>query len=134
MTGRLSRVAEVVGKVGAVGAGIGLVFMSLGVASGAISRYVFNNPLNWTEEFAGGLMIPLSFLPLLYVLILGKHFRVGIIANRFPRRVRDILLIVNSLLALAYGGFIVYEGVRLTQEHIYRQINYIFLPLPKIVT
>ncbi|GEM_PF-3377228 len=128
------RMVDRIGIVGAAFAGLCLLVMAFSVAAGAISRYVFSVPFNWVDEFAGALLIPLFFLPLLYVLILNKHIKVSIIANRLPRKLMQYILIINSLLALMYGGFLFKEGLRLTQQLVQYEVGFmVFNLLPQFV-
>ncbi len=130
----IRRIIDKIGIVGAAFAGLCLLVMAFSVAAGALSRYVFNKPFNWVDEFAGALLIPLFFLPLLYVLILGRHIKVNLIANRLPRKLMPYILIINSLLALIYGGFLFSEGLRLTQQLIQYEVDFfVFNLLPQFV-
>ena len=125
----IRRLIDGIGIVGAVSAGLCLLVMAFSVCVGTISRYAFNKPFNWIDEFAGGLLIPLFFLPLLYALILGRHIKVNIVVDRLPRKLVSYALIINSLLALIYGGFLFSEGLRLTQQLIQYETRYVTFDL-----
>ena len=129
--GWLDNAIDILGKLGAIFAGICLLTMTLGISAATISRYLFNRPWRITEEFSGALLLAVFFMALLYVLVLGRHIRVTIIFDRIPAKIRAYLLIINSLLATAYAGFIVGEGFRLVNQLIEYRVRYMMMPIPE---
>jgi TRAP-type C4-dicarboxylate transport system permease small subunit len=129
--GWLENAVDILGKIGAIFAGLCLFTMTFSISAATISRYLFNRPWGITEELSGVLLLAVFFMALLYVLVLGRHIRVTIIFDLIPAKIRAYLLIINSLLATAYAGFIVGEGIRLVNQLIEFRVSYLMLPLPE---
>lgn len=134
LIGWMENAIDILGKFGAVCAGTCLLAMTLGISAATISRYIFNRPWRFTEEFSGGMLLVVFFMALLYVLVLGRHIRVSIIFDRIPAKIRAYLLVTNSLLAAAYAGFIFGEGLRLVNQLIEYRVRYIMMPIPEALS
>ena len=130
----LDRVIGGMGIAGLVCAAFGILAMCIPIAVGTISRYLFLKPFNWIDEYAGALMIPVFFMSLLYVLRVDKHIRVGLVADRLPKKIVSFLGLTNSLLAAAYGAFLCYEGLRITLALYRDNAGYINFELPSFLT
>ena len=130
---KMDTVVDILGKIGAVAAGMALVVMTVLMASSTIARYLFGFSWHITEELTGLLLLYIWVMALLYVLVLGRHIRVSIIFDRLPTKVRAYLWILNSLLAAAYAGFIVGEGLRLLNELIKYNVKYMIMSIPEAV-
>lgn len=124
---------EVLGNGGAIVAGVSLLAMMLVISTASISRYLFSKPWNLCEELSGGLLLVMFFMALLYVLVLGKHIRINLVSDRLPAKLRTYLLLINSLLAAVYAGFVFYQGVGLTNELIEYNVRFLTLPMPEFI-
>lgn len=129
----LNRVIDGLGKAGIFFASLSILGMFIPIAAGAISRYIFNKPFNWIDEYGGALMIPCIFLSLLYVLRKDKHIRVNIIVSRLPHKVAVYLGMFNSLLTAGYATFLCLEGIRMTKELIHYNVGYMNFEVPMYV-
>lgn len=129
-----NRLLDGIAKGSIVFAGFIILVVSCVVATGALSRYIFSAPLAWMEEFAGSMMIPIFFLPLLYVLTKDRHIKIKLLTDHLPVKARSFLLLTSSLLALAYAGFVTYEGLRLVQKLIHYNANYVMIAAPQAVS
>lgn len=105
-----------------------------------IFRFVFNNPIGWTEELA-----VTCFVMMVYVGSIGatrndEHMKMELIINMFGPKGRLILLIIGDLvfaianLILAYGVFTVSlnlkkYGMATAMLHIPKWIPYMVLPV-----
>ncbi|HLJ63840.1 MAG TPA: TRAP transporter large permease subunit [Stellaceae bacterium] len=56
--------------------------------AGVVSRYVFHNPLTWTDELASILFLWLAMLGGVVALQRAEHMRLGAVAGVVPERVR----------------------------------------------
>ncbi len=128
---RMDAVVDILGKIGAVAAGLALVVMTVLMASSTLARYLFGTSWNFTEEFTGLLLLYIWMLGLLYVLVLGRHIRVSIIFDRLPARLRSYLWVLNSMLAAAYAGFVVGRGADLVSEHLRYDVGYTISRIPE---
>jgi len=75
-----------------------------------ISRYVFNQPLSWAEEFGSTLFVWLIMLGAALALKERQHFAVELIVDRLPAGWRkscvlfaNACALIASLLVLGYG-------------------------------
>ena len=55
----------------------------------------------------------------------------SIIFDRLPVKVRAYLWVLNSLLAAAYAGFVVVQGLDLVSKLIKRNVNYMIMGVPE---
>lgn len=66
-----------------------------------IFRYVFNNPLVWSEEISLVLLIWFGFLAISNELYEGNHMAIVMFYEKFPARVRWVIdLVQNVIVAL----------------------------------
>ena len=129
---RMDSIVDILGKIGAVAAGIALVVMTVLMASSTIVRYLFSTSWRFTEEFTGLLLLYIWVLAFLYVLVLGRHIRVSIIFDRLPVKVRAYLWVLNSVLAAAYSGFVVGLGANLVSDLIHYDVRFTISRIPEV--
>ncbi len=129
---RMDTVVDILGKIGAVAAGMALVVMTILMASSTIARYLFGFSWYITEELTGLLLLYIWVMGLLYVLVLGRHIRVSIIFDRLPVKVRAYLWVFNSALAAAYAGFVVGQGMVLVREHLKYNVHFTISRIPEV--
>jgi TRAP-type C4-dicarboxylate transport system permease small subunit len=82
-------------------AGLAVLAMTLIITLDVVMRYAFK-PTKWVEEFSTYLMAGLVFLGLAYTLKENAHIRVDFLMVKLPKRVRDWLGVINSILLLAF--------------------------------
>ena len=129
---RMDTVVDILGKIGAVAAGMALVVMTILMASSTIARYLFGFSWHITEELTGLLLLYIWMLGLLYVLVLGRHIRVSLVFDRLPVKLRAYLWVLNSILAAAYAGFVVGQGIALVSEHIQYNVHFTISGIPEV--
>lgn len=88
-----------------------LLSMLLAVFASFVSRYIFNAPLTWTEEFARYVMIWATFIAASYGVKTGAHITLDVLVIYLSERGNKILRIVSYLFALVYCGLIVFIGI-----------------------
>lgn len=96
-----------------------------------VSRYVFNNPIVWTNEFSGMLEMVVTMLALGFCVRTKSNITVNEIYNRFPPNVQHMVTIITNILCIfvlyqfgkvgwsysmmqwtiKYGTFGVYKGI-----------------------
>jgi tripartite ATP-independent transporter DctM subunit len=72
--------------------------------AGAVSRYVFDAPLTWSDELASILFLWLAMLGAVIALRRGEHMRLTAVVTRLPERWRALL---ETLAALVVAVFVV---------------------------
>src|SRR5947209_3698 len=71
--------------------------------AGVVSRYVFNQPLTWTDELASILFLWLAMLGAVIALRRDEHMRLGVLVARAPVRWRGRL---DTLAAMVVAVFV----------------------------
>lgn len=79
-----------------------------------ISRYVFNYPIEWSEEMARFLFIWLGFISAAVALKEDQHVKFTFIIDILPQKARRIIDIFNDLLTMAFLIVLIIYGVMLT--------------------
>ncbi|MBV9522029.1 MAG: TRAP transporter small permease subunit, partial [Alphaproteobacteria bacterium] len=70
--------------------------------AGVVSRYVFRNPLVWTDELASALFLWLAMLGAVIALRREEHMRLTTFLNRAPARWRSWLEAVGAMVVAAF--------------------------------
>jgi TRAP-type C4-dicarboxylate transport system permease small subunit len=90
-----------------------MITMTVSVALGVISRYVFDAPFFWTEEVARYALVWMTFLGSAELFrYRGGHINVEVLVQALPRMPRRVVLITVDLVVLAVllavgvGGYV----------------------------
>ena len=75
-----------------------------------IARYVFNNSLTWSEEFARYIFVWQIWLGASYAAKINKHINITVAREKFPQRVQIILEALVLVLWIAFAVFMVVKG------------------------
>ncbi len=96
-------------------ASIAIMSMMLLISSDALGRYFFDSPISGVNEFVTlYLIVAVVYLGLSNTFKENEHISVTIIFDRFPQKVKNILLILNNFIGLFLFMMIFYEGWRIT--------------------
>ncbi len=87
--------------------------------AGVISRYVFHQPLVWSDELASILFLWLSMLGAVVAFRRGEHMRMTAFVGMASPAVRAFLDVVAITAPLAFLLLIVYPGVEFAYEETY---------------
>lgn len=77
----------------------------------AVSRYVFDMPLRWTEEVARFVFIWMAFVGGGFVMGEGRHIAVDIIGRAVGRRGRVAVELLATIVAVVVAGVIIVAAV-----------------------
>ncbi len=100
--GKLLGAAErALSSTGSALSGVALVISMLLVVMGVIARYVLHVAAYFADEYAGYMLVLLTFLGLAYTLRTEGHIYVDSVIRLLPRKIRAWLEVVNCALALA---------------------------------
>lgn len=91
-------------------AAVALVAWAFVMAAYVIGRALFNVGWLFVEEFTIYLFVLGSFLGMPYALRRTAHIRVDFVTRMLPKRVRDILAVVTSLLSIGIVGYFAQKG------------------------
>lgn len=125
----------------ATGVFVVLCAMSLVVLAGVISRYVFNDALSWSEEFALWAFTWIIFLGAAVGIGRGGHVSMAVLADLLKGRRKQALDMVRdaaiflSLIAFATKGMVLIEMVGGTSPslHLPNSIRYSVVPLSGVI-
>src|SRR5690606_14329423 len=95
----IDRTASVIG-------GLSLVVLVTIVASAVFARYVMGQPLAWTEEAAGLLMVWIVMISAIGTEARGEHLTIDIIEGFLSPKGRRVLIVIVGLLSIGLLGVI----------------------------
>src|SRR2546430_1153221 len=99
---RFPRVDHLLGWITEVPAAVLAVAEIVILFAGVVSRYVFNQPLTWSDELASILFLWLAMLGAVIALRRGEHMRLTAIVGMLSPRSRAFLDVVAVAAALAF--------------------------------
>lgn len=91
-------------------AGTFMVLMSLATILGVITRYFFNLPLDWAEEFGRYAFIWLVFVGAAVATKQKKHIIIDAVLVVLPERARRVVAVVADVLSMVLMLVLVYYG------------------------
>ena len=81
---------------------VAICFLFLLMFGDVSGRFLFNSPIKGTAEISEYLLVAIAFLSLGYAQLKGIHISVETFVILFPKRVRIVLNIVFSLVAMTF--------------------------------
>ena len=90
--------------------GFATVIMIFLLAGNTFSRYLFNSPVSFAEEYTAYLVIMITFLPLAYTQRENGHIEVDVIVCRLPKKLRLIVEVFTSFLTLLVSSLMIWHG------------------------
>ena len=81
-----------------------------------IGRYVFNSPVEGSDEVEIFLMIGLAFFGALVAHINGRHLRMDVLARRFPPRGGRLVKLAEGVLAVVVCGTVSWTSFNYTSR------------------
>ncbi|MCC6192875.1 MAG: TRAP transporter small permease [Burkholderiales bacterium] len=87
------------------------------VIAQVVLRYVFNNPLTWSEELARYLFIWCAFLGWLVATRRGSHLAMTFVVERLPRPAQAALAVLTQLATLLFAWLLGSRGFLLVRNN-----------------
>lgn len=87
-----------------------IVLSAMLVALDVLLRWIFSTPISGTSEYIGFMMIIASYCGLGVCTMERSHLKVDLVVQLLPKKVQEILDIVNSILVIAVGSVMLYAG------------------------
>lgn len=84
---------------GAIGCTL-IVLVSFLITFNSLSRYLFNRPFLFADEYAQYMLVAIFYLGVGYTLRMGKHVSADVIVRRFSARTQIALNVATSCLGL----------------------------------
>jgi TRAP-type C4-dicarboxylate transport system permease small subunit len=94
-------------------AGVFLVVMLVIIVIGVLSRYVFNFPFYFVEEYSGYLMVGIGFLGTAYAFHKRAHVRVDTVSEMLPKRARAGLETITMFIGICIIAILLWYSVKL---------------------
>jgi TRAP-type C4-dicarboxylate transport system permease small subunit len=98
-----------------------MVVMTVTVSLQIIFRYIFNIPLDWSEEVARFSFVWVSFFGASALMRVREHINVTVFLDRFPSRAQAYAVVFANLCGLVCIYFFLVGGIALTY-HEWRQL------------
>ena len=86
---------------------------------GVTSRYVFHQPLVWSDELASILFLWLAMLGSIVAFQRGEHMRMTAIVGKLEPRGRAFLDLVAIAAAIAFLAFVVHPAYEFAQDEVF---------------
>lgn len=114
--------------------GILLVFATLSVCLGIVSRYFLTRPIAWVTEICQYIILYIAFLVSAWVLRDEGHVKMDLILNRLPHKVQSGLNIVTSIICMTACLILTWYGAKVTWDlYITKAFTYTILEVPKFI-
>ncbi|MCR5289823.1 MAG: TRAP transporter small permease [Treponema sp.] len=109
---------------------IALVMIILVTFIGVIARYILSKPFAWEEEVQLGLIVWVVFLGARYAFITGNHPAIDMIVELFPKKFKNIVTVVITIIAVAVLLYTGFQGLKyvLQMLHTHRGTNMLKIP------
>lgn len=110
----MKKVIEILNKVLEILLCIAVILMVFGCVWQIITRFVLQDPSDWTEEFVKYVLIWTTMLGVPYAYGKDKHISIGFVTSTFTPKglamsklFNDILILLLSILIMIVGGIMV---------------------------
>lgn len=77
-----------------------------------VMRYIFNQPLIWSEELARYLFIWMAFIGIGYGVKYDLHIKMEAFLQIFPPKVQQVVVIITEVVAILFLGLVLIPGVQ----------------------
>jgi tripartite ATP-independent transporter DctM subunit len=92
----------------------GLLFADLVVVCGSVlARFLFNAPVEWSDDVARGLMVGSSFFGAASALARSENLGVAFFADMLPGKVRPVIDAVSAVLVAVISATVAVNAIRL---------------------
>ena len=85
------------------------------VSASVLYRYGLNNPIEWSDDVARGLMVALSFFGAAGALARGDNVGIAFFVDRMPARLRNLAAAIAALLVVVTAACIALHALQLGQ-------------------
>jgi len=83
------------------------------VLAQVVFRYVFNDPLVWSDELARYLFVWTAFLGWIVAARRRSHLAIGMLVTKLPPRAATACRVFASMVAVAFAGVLAWYGWRI---------------------
>jgi tripartite ATP-independent transporter DctM subunit len=83
------------------------------VCFSVLARYLFNAPVEWSDDVARGLMVGSSFFGAASALARSENLGVAFFVSRLPARLRPVVEAVSALLVAIVSAYVAFNAIKL---------------------
>ncbi len=87
-----------------------MVVLSVDLFLGVFSRYVLVRTFTWYDEIARGCFVWLTFLGAAVGVKRQAHFRLHLVVDRLPPRLRQAAAVAALLVVMGFAGVLIQQG------------------------
>lgn len=91
-------------------------------------RFVLNAPLIWSEELSRLLVVWMTFIGAAVVCWDGRHLNIDVLFGILPHAVKNIVRIINALIAIGLLAILVSPTMRLVEIENFAELGALELP------
>ncbi|TNH02965.1 TRAP transporter small permease subunit, partial [Pasteurellaceae bacterium Phil11] len=107
----LSKINEPIGKIGKQLGGLLLIIMTIIVLIQVVSRYIFNDPISWSDELSCYLMIYMTYLCMPFIYLKDKNIAMTFLLEKAQgNRFFHVLMMLIHIFALVTILIWIYFG------------------------
>ncbi|MBO6267098.1 MAG: TRAP transporter small permease subunit [Synergistaceae bacterium] len=99
-------------------AGFGIFAMGLILAYEVVMRGIFKSPTIWVMDTAIYLFMWTMLIGSAYTLMLGKHVKIDLIFDRFPKKMQLVLDVITSAMAAYFCYVVTMQAWKMIQTSI----------------
>lgn len=88
------------------------IFAFLVILAQGVSRYVFSNPIIWTDEVSVTMQMILGFLGIGYGIRMKTHIKVDTLSQKFPKKVQALINLVFGILFVIAAVITIQHGIK----------------------
>jgi len=111
----MSTVIRILARIQSLAAVVMLGIIITVVSLNILLRYVFDNPIAWTEELALFLFVWIVFLGASVAAARKRHVLVDLLINRLPFKIRHGLQALISVMIIAFLVYVISGGFRVLE-------------------
>lgn len=93
-----------------------LIIMTVVIFIATVARFTNLFVISWAEELARYCMIWLVFIGIGVAAKDGEHFRVDALTLFLPKKILDLLSVLNAVLVFGFCGVASYYGIKIIQN------------------
>jgi tripartite ATP-independent transporter DctM subunit len=83
------------------------------VCGSVLLRYLFNAPVEWSDDVARGLMVGSSFFGAASALARAENLGVAFFVNKLPAKIRRVVDAVGGVLVIVIAGYVAFNAIKM---------------------
>ena len=114
ISAKLNRIYNGIIGMGALLAGVLLIFLMLSVTLDVVLRYFLNRPTSWVVETAGYSLLYIPFLVAAWVQRREDHVTMDLVLQRLNPRTQSLVNAITSFVSAVICILLTWHGIRIT--------------------